>query len=549
MSRARQRAAPAGQSGDELQRWLSILRATLESTADGILVVDLAGRVVTYNQKFLKLWNMPEEVLTQWGFDRRLAYVQDQLADPDAWLRKARELLARPEAESFDVLVFKDGRIIERYSQPQRVGDRIVGRVWSFRDVTARRRAEEGLRFLADASRALSSSLDVRSTLTSLVRLAAPRLADWCVVDMVENRHIHRIASAHRDPAKEPLLRELDRRFPPDWESPQPGTRALRTRQAELIEEVTDDILRSRTRSAEHRDLVRALGIRSMIAAPLIARGQLLGSISLVCDRRRYDKDDLGVVRELADRAAVAIDNARLYEEAQAASKAKSDFLAVMSHELRTPLNAITGYADLLDAGVAGPVTERQRQYLDRIGAQAADLLRIINEILSFSRMEAGRERLRLSHVAVSDVVREIAAKHEPIARAKGLGFRVRAMVEPATIVTDHDKLINILDNLLSNAIKFTNQGEVQLTAWFEKHTIVFRVRDTGIGIPAEYHERIFDPFFQLEEAMTREKGGTGLGLTVARRLARLLGGDVSVESAPGRGSTFTLRLPANPSD
>ncbi|HEX7118806.1 MAG TPA: ATP-binding protein [Longimicrobiales bacterium] len=533
----------------ELERWLSILRATLESTADGLLVLDRDGQVVTYNQKFVKLWNLPPDRFAGWDFDKRLAYVQDQLADPDAWLRKIRELRSRPDAESFDVLVFKDGRVYERYSQPQRIGDRIVGRVWSFRDVTARRRAEAGLRFMAEASRVLASSLDLQSTLTSLVHLITPGLADWCVVDAVENGEIHRIASAHRDPTREPMLHELERRFPPDWESPQPAAEVLRTRQPELIAEVTEDDLRSRTRSADHRRLVRALGIRSMIAVPMIARGQLLGSISLICERRRYDADDLELVRELADRAAVAMDNARLYEAAQAASKAKSDFLAVMSHELRTPLSAITGYADLLEAGVAGPLTERQRRYLERIDAQAADLLRIITEILTFSRMEAGRERLRLSRVSISDLVRDIAGKYAPIARRKGLAFHSRAPDGNVMIVTDHAKVANILDNLLSNALKFTNRGGVELAASLEDDTAVFRVRDTGIGIPPELHERIFEPFFQIEDALTREKGGTGLGLTVARRLARLLHGDVSVESEPSRGSLFTVRLPASPRD
>jgi signal transduction histidine kinase len=261
----------------------------------------------------------------------------------------------------------------------------------------------------------------------------------------------------------------------------------------------------------------------------------------------------LAMIVMLAAQALRAADRARtaaLAREAAArraaegASRAKSDFLAVMSHELRTPLNAIIGYEALLSDGITGPVTDAQRQQLARIRAGATHLVSLIDEILTLSRIEAGRERVHVESVDVAQAVDEAAALTAPQAREKGLAFVVRPPADPIVIRTDAAKLRQVLLNVLANAVKFTERGEVALTAERDGAWIAFRVRDTGIGIDAEHLERIFDPFWQVEQPTTRRSTGTGLGLDVSRRLARLLGGDLTVESAVGEGSTFTLRLP-----
>jgi signal transduction histidine kinase len=239
--------------------------------------------------------------------------------------------------------------------------------------------------------------------------------------------------------------------------------------------------------------------------------------------------------REVAQQALVA---------AETASSAKSDFLAVMSHELRTPLTAIIGYEELLADEITGTVNAQQAQQLSRIKASAQHLLGLIDEILTFSRLEAGRETVGFEVVDINSVVAEASGLVSPLAGEKRLGFAVYPLDPPRQMRVDSGKLRQILVNLLSNAVKFTNQGGITVTSAVEDSHLVTRVADTGVGISPDHADKIFEPFWQVEQKATRRVGGTGLGLTVTRRLARLLGGDVTVESAPGEGAVFTMRLP-----
>ena len=242
--------------------------------------------------------------------------------------------------------------------------------------------------------------------------------------------------------------------------------------------------------------------------------------------------------------AAADAERARL--EAEAASRAKSDFVATMSHELRTPLNAIIGYTNLLADGIPEPVTEAQRMQLARVDASARHLLELIDEVLTLSRLEAGRETVSMREVAVADVLDQAAVMIEPMARGRKLRFEVIRPSPSLTIETDAGKLRQILLNLLTNAVKFTDEGSVILSAGEDGDgSVVFQVKDSGIGIAPEHQTRIFESFWQVQQSTTRRVGGAGLGLNVAQQLTRVLGGDVTVESALGEGSTFTVRLPS----
>lgn len=263
--------------------------------------------------------------------------------------------------------------------------------------------------------------------------------------------------------------------------------------------------------------------------AELFVRSREAGEAS---ERARLDA-------ELATTQAVA---ARA--EAESANRAKSDFLAVMSHELRTPLSAIMGYQELLADGITGPVNDQQAQQLGRIKVSARHLLTLIDEILTFTRLDAGKERLTIGPVDLGDVIDESVELVEPLARARKLELQVVKPLVQTIIQTDSTKVSQMLVNLLSNAVKFTDEGSVRVTGEIASDQVILTVSDTGAGIDPDHHQKIFEPFWQVEQKATRRVTGTGLGLTVTRRLANLMGGDITVFSTPGSGTTFTIILP-----
>jgi PAS domain S-box-containing protein len=288
---------------------------------------------------------------------------------------------------------------------------------------------------------------------------------------------------------------------------------------------------------------------------PLRGTPGLLGALTLsFTGRRTFAAEDRDFMISLASECAKAIERARLYEAermaraaAEAASLAKSQFLAVMSHELRTPLTAIIGNADLVAEGIWGPVNAKQAAQLGRVKASAWHLVTIIDEILTYARTEAGKEIARLVPVDVVELASETLSLLEVEAAGRGIDLKFHAPAGDWRFETDPGKLRQILLNLVGNALKFTDEGEVALTVETTGPKLLVHVRDTGDGIAPEHVDRIFEPFWQVDQTTTRRQGGTGLGLPVSRRLARLLGGDVTVSSTVGEGSTFTVHLPIQP--
>jgi signal transduction histidine kinase len=281
------------------------------------------------------------------------------------------------------------------------------------------------------------------------------------------------------------------------------------------------------------------------VASILTFVGLVLWSARVLRNTDKERVDLLALEKEARAHAEHARSEAEVARaEAERANNSKTDFLAVMSHELRTPLTAIMGYEELLSDGITGPVTELQRQQLGRINASARHLLGLIDEILTFARVDIGRERVRWESMSVNHTLRDAAALVEPMATDKSLKLVVKLLNEDQSIQTDGTKLRQMLVNLLSNGIKFTEKGEVLLGCAVSDGLLEVTIADTGVGIAAENIEYVFEPFWQAEQTATRKTGGTGLGLSVTRKLARLLGGDVTVASRFGAGTTFLLTLP-----
>jgi signal transduction histidine kinase len=409
----------------------------------------------------------------------------------------------------------------------------------------AKRAARTSAELLAEAGALLSESLDHEETLARLGRLCVQSLADTCVLDLVEGQEIRRVARACADASKGTLLEQLGQRHPARWDSPHPAAHCLRTGKPILVPEITDEFLRRSCEDEEHIELVRAIGTRSAVVVPLVARGQTLGVLTLGSGTpRRYGRADLELAQELAHRAAIAIDNARLYREAQRAVRVRDEFLLVASHELRTPMTSLTISLKTLQraeqsGGFATPAV--MSQLVELALRQGTRLNRLIDDLLDVSRIGTGGPALDLSDVELGAIVGRVAERFEAdLTRAHcPLSIRSDALV---TGRWDASRIDRVVTNLLSNAIKFGPGKPIEIQVGKEAGRARLSLRDHGMGIDPAQQARVFERF---ERAVpVQHYGGLGLGLYVSSRVVEAHGGTLRVESQPGIGSTFIVELP-----
>ena len=414
-------------------------------------------------------------------------------------------------------------------------------------DIDDRKRAEEQQRFLAEASAVLVTSLEYEKTLTSLARLIVPRLADWCMVDMLtDDRTIERLTITHQDPEKVELAWELNRLYPNDLYEMEGVAKVIRTGQPELSPNIPEELLALLARDAAHLKILRQLGLKSSMIIPLIAHNRVLGAITLMAAEsgRRFTAADLSFAEDLVGRAALAVDNARLYHEAQEVNRLKDEFLATLSHELRTPLTAVLGWTRLLGTGQLDEVTHRRA--LETIERNAQSQVQLIDDILDVSRIIRGKLRLNVRAVELASVIEAAVDSVRPAAEAKGIRLQVVLDPRAGPVSGDPDRLQQVVWNLLSNAIKFTlKEGRVQVLLTRVNSHLELTVRDTGQGTEKKFLPYVFDRFRQADPSTTRRHGGLGLGLAIVRHLVELHGGTVTAESeGAGQGTTFKVSLP-----
>jgi GAF domain-containing protein/DNA-binding response OmpR family regulator/anti-sigma regulatory factor (Ser/Thr protein kinase) len=412
-------------------------------------------------------------------------------------------------------------------------------------------RSVQELQALGEVSQALSSTLDVETVLNTIVS-RANQLAgtDGCSVYEYDERTEEFNFRATNNLDEEVI--EVSRRTPIRRGEGNMGRMAV-TREPVQI----PDIGQEGAYRGPLRDVLLRTGNRALLAIPLLREDHLIGALTVNKKTPgEFSAEVIGLLKTFAAQSALAIQNARLFREIgdksrqlELADRHKSEFLANMSHELRTPLNAIIGYSEMLQEDAADLGAEQFTDDLKRINAAGKHLLELINAVLDLSKIEAGKMELYLESFDVAGLVRDIAAVIQPLAAKNGNRLEVHCPEGTGTMRADLTKVRQALFNLLSNACKFTDRGTVTLAVSRETgdgpDSLVFRVSDTGIGMTAEQLARLFEAFSQADAATTRKYGGTGLGLALSRRLCRMMGGDVTVDSEAGRGSTFTIRLPA----
>jgi signal transduction histidine kinase len=516
----------------------------IERNADALVVMDERGTILFANRMAVELFGQARHELigSPFGFPAVAGETTELDLHTKGHTRVVEMRVVESEWEGSTACIASLRDITHRTQSEENA--RVLIREQAARSVAEA--AARRFRFLAESSTVLSSSLDLRTTLTELARLCVSEIAEWAVVYIVDDAEcVRRLEVAHRDRDKRDAAEAL-RTSTVALAEPHPVLEVLRTRSPMLARAVDEERLESLSEDAQQVALIRSLGVTSFMVVPLTVRDRSLGAIALIRadEDNPFGEDDLELAEDLALRAALAVDNARLYRTAQEVNQTKSDLFAAISHDLRTPLNSIIGHADLLSMGIPETLGEASLRHVERIGKSATHLMHLIDELLTLVRLDAGREELHLADVEIDHLVCDVRDVVELLAEDRGLEFTTRLCYPAQTLRTDAPKLRQVLLNLVTNAIKYTEEGSVRLEVAAESDEIAFRVIDTGVGIAAVDLEKMFEPFWQADPARRNTDKGTGLGLSVVQRLVALLGGRIQARSTPGKGSTFTVTLP-----
>lgn len=557
-----ERAEQQIRESEERYRALSQrLEIVLEGVADGITVQDRSGTIVFANSAAAKICGFetgeelmrtpPQEVVARFE-------VLDEAGNPYPVHKLPGRRVLSGEKSATAALHVRHRKTRREWWSLVRASAVIASdgshelaiNIWH--DITEQRRHDLHAQYLADVTAALSTSLVVQQMMAGLARALVPGLGDWCSVYLLEAEDLANVAVAHVDPAKVQLAKDYHGKFKPD-----PGQRTgvwsvLRTGQSETYNDISDEMLRAYAADPERLAALRAVGMRAALAVPIRARSRVMGVISLVFAEsdRRYVPADVTFVEELGRRTGVALENAELYASAQAAAamaeaanRAKDDFLATVSHELRTPLNAILGWSAILAQKVKDPAIAKPLAVIHR---NAEAQVQIVDDILDVSRIIAGKLRIDPQPADLVAIARDAVEAVRASAAAKHVALEFAPASDYLLFIADRGRVQQVIANLLSNAVKFTDSGGiVRVAVRQDGASLVVRVEDNGRGIAREFLPFVFERFRQADSSLTRQFGGLGLGLALVRYITELHGGEVKAESAGlGKGAVFTVRLP-----
>jgi PAS domain S-box-containing protein len=412
-------------------------------------------------------------------------------------------------------------------------------------DITERKLIEENLAFLAQASKILASSLDYETTLAQVARLGVPRIADWCAVDMRgESGAIEQLALAHVDPDKVQWARELNKANPPDPDAPTGVPNVLRTGRSEYYPEITDEMLVAAVKNEEELELARRLQLASIMTVPMRVHEVTIGAITFVGAEsgRHYTQADLAIAEEVASRAALAVENARLYREAQQAVAVRDEFMSLASHELKTPVTSLKMYTQVLQRQAERRGEADMADRFVKMDRQIDKLTGLINDLLNVARIEGGRLEYLDESFDLNTVVREAVDAVQSTTAKQTITIE-GALDTP--IWGDGERIGQVVTNLLTNAVKYSPQADrVIVRLAREGEMAIISVQDFGIGIDDEQQQQIFDQFYRVSDPSEKTYPGLGLGLYIASEIVKRHSGAVVVQSAKGQGATFTVTLP-----
>ena len=405
-----------------------------------------------------------------------------------------------------------------------------------------RKASERRDRFLGEASRILAESLDQQETVRSIARLAVPEIADLCIIDLVrDGGTLVRVATEHRDAARAALASQLHS-HPPKEDSVSGAPHVVRTGRIEYVPRMSDSLLQQREEDPERLRILRSLELNSIICAPLAARGRLLGAITLLSELgRELTTDDVRMTENLAGRAATAIDNARLYGDAQRALRARAEILAIVTHDLRSPLAAVMTAASLLGtADAEDPDADRIRHRVETIQRAARHMSRLVRDLSDLAQIDAGRLTIEKKVENPGQLLCEVVETLEPVVQKRGGTLRCEVDGEVPPVACDRERIVQVISNLVGNASK-VRAGSITVHVEPGHRELVFSVADTGPGIPAEDLPHMFDRYWRGRNAVYK---GTGLGLPISYGIVKAHGGRMWIESTVGAGSTFYFSIP-----
>lgn len=556
-----------GQKTAELALSLSMVRATLEASRDGILVTDDNAQVTSFNQQYVRMWGLSDELIAFRDHERLLSVVSQQVEDAQHYLDRVHEIYRHSPAESFDLLQLHDGRVYERSSKIQIVEGQHVGRVWVFRDITEQRRSEDALRkkarvleLLNKTGTILTAKLDVRMLAQAVIDAATE------VSGATVGAFFYNTAAQGRN---SPFLRTVAGIAAQDFDScglPQAGALfELTLSGAPLVH--LDDL--SKDARYEATAPPGVVPVRSYLAVPVASgSAEVIGGLFFGHpDAGVFDERAERLVTGIAAQAGVSIDNARLYEvarqaaqereklldneraarsEAEQMSRMKDEFLAMLAHELRNPLAPLRASAEILRLGAGDPaVLERTRAIMER---QIAHMTRLVDDLLDVSRISRGKLELRLEQMPLDDAIRSAVETSRPAIAERQHVFNITMPEQPVKVTADPVRLSQAFTNLLNNAAKYTpDGGSVELRVTADATGVTVSIEDNGIGVPEHLSARIFDMFVQGEPspATPQAQGGLGIGLTLVRKIVEMHGGSIRAESrGDGPGSRFIVWLP-----